>query len=85
MDGIVARYGDMLSHLDTIAYTVTLPDSGVLSIKDAVRRLRADLATLQGPDELPRSTGSISLYQVGNGIVTLDWVNPGGDRTELTE
>ncbi|MEV3978176.1 hypothetical protein [Nonomuraea sp. NPDC049758] len=84
-DEIVARYGDMLSGLDTIAYTVTLPDSGVLSIKDAVRRLGADLATLQGPDELPHSTGSISLYRVGNGIVTLDWVNPGGDRTEMTE
>ncbi|MEU5867263.1 hypothetical protein ABZ815_39240 [Nonomuraea sp. NPDC047529] len=85
LDEIVARYGDMLSDLDTIAYTVTLPDFGVLSIRDAVRRLGADLTLLQGPDELPRSTGSISLHQVGDGIVTLDWVNPGGDRMEMTE
>ncbi|MEU1720388.1 hypothetical protein [Nonomuraea sp. NPDC005692] len=83
LDEIVTRYGDLLSELDTIAYTVTLPDSGVLSIKDAVRRLGADLTTLQGPDELPRSPGSISLHQVGNGIVTLDWVRPGG--SEMTE
>ncbi|MEU8252221.1 hypothetical protein [Nonomuraea sp. NPDC048916] len=71
--------------LDTFAYTVTMPDSGALSIEEAVRRIGADLTTLQGPDELPHSTGSLGLYQVGSGIVTLDWVNPGGDRMEMTE
>ncbi|MFD1541390.1 hypothetical protein [Nonomuraea guangzhouensis] len=80
-DDIVARYHNMLDYLglDTFAYTVTVPDSGVLSVEDAVRRLHLD----QPPNE-PHRRGALHLYQVGPGVVTLDWVNL-GDREQMIQ
>ncbi|WP_049559671.1 hypothetical protein [Nonomuraea sp. SBT364] len=74
----------MLDDLDTIAYTVTLPDSGTLLIGDAVRRLGFNPNTLKSPGQWEPS-GLLYLYQVDNGIVTLDWVNPGEDRQNITD
>ncbi|MET7336290.1 hypothetical protein [Nonomuraea sp. NPDC005650] len=82
-DEIVARYRDLLEDLDTFAYTVTLPDSGALSIEDAVHRLGCDPLTLIG-DEDQHSPGSLHLYRVDQGIVTLDWTNPGEERQEVS-
>ncbi|MGV9600751.1 hypothetical protein ACWDR1_29230 [Streptosporangium sandarakinum] len=84
-DEIVARYDEMLDRIgDFFAYTVTIPDSGVLMIDDAVRRLGFDPATLQRPGER-QASGGIFLQQVGAGIVTLDWTNPGSDRRQVTD
>jgi hypothetical protein len=86
LDEIVARYEDMLDRLglDTFAYTVTIPDAGVLTIEDAVRRLESAVAALQ-EIEKPYGSGALSLHQVGTGIVTLDWTNPGDDRKRVTD
>ncbi|GIH94548.1 hypothetical protein ACFFMN_19125 [Planobispora siamensis] len=84
LDEVIARYADMLSDLDTFAYTVTIPDSGVLTAEEAARRFGADPAALQAPGQ-PQSPGGISLHRVGTGVVTLDWVNPGDGRQEATE
>lgn len=80
-EDIVARYHNMLDYLelDTFAYTVTFPESGVLSVEDAVRRLHLD----QAPNE-PHRRGALHLYQVGSGVVTLDWVNL-GDREQMIQ
>ncbi|MGV9330338.1 hypothetical protein [Streptosporangium sandarakinum] len=84
-DEIVARYDEMLDRIgDFFAYTVTIPDSGVLTIDDAVRRLGFDPATLQRPGEW-QASGGIFLQQAGAGIVTLDWTNPGFDRRQVTD
>ncbi|MEU7885396.1 hypothetical protein AB0B54_07830 [Microbispora bryophytorum] len=74
LDEIVARYDDMLDRLglDSFAYTVTIPDSGVLTIEDAMRRLGAVPAAVQSPGD-PHDNDRLSLHQVGNGVVTLDW------------
>lgn len=74
LDEIVARFDDMLDRLglDSFAYTVTIPDSGVLTIEDAMRRLGAVPAAVQSPGE-PHDSDRLSLHQVGNGVVTLDW------------
>ncbi|MBF8184184.1 hypothetical protein ITP53_00155 [Nonomuraea sp. K274] len=82
-DEIVARYQDILGDLDAFAYTVTLPDSGVLATEDAVRRLGFDPSALRGHGKV-HSPGTLHLYQTGAGIVTLDWTNPGEDRQEVT-
>ncbi|MFF0249894.1 hypothetical protein [Streptosporangium sandarakinum] len=82
---IVARYDAMLDRIgDFFAYTVTIPDSGVLTIDDAVRRLGFDPATLQRPGGR-QASGGIFLHQAGAGIVTLDWANPGSDRRQVTD
>ena len=85
-DDTIARYHDMLDYLelDTFAYTVTVPDTGVLSIEDAVRRLQLDHAAVQAPNE-PHRSGVLHLYQVGSGVVTLDWVNLGGGREQMIQ
>ncbi|GGO05968.1 hypothetical protein GCM10010116_11730 [Microbispora rosea subsp. aerata] len=72
LDELVARYNDLLADLDAIAYTVTIPDTGVLTIDDAVRRLGFEPAAVLGPGQ-PCPPDSISLYQVGTGLVTLGW------------
>lgn len=86
LDEIVARYDDMLDFLglDTFAYTVTMPDSGILTVEDAVRCLAFDSAALLGPGE-PGSGHVLSLYQVGTGIVTLNWSNPYDDLKQVTD
>lgn len=82
LDEIVARYDEMLERLclDTFAYTVTIPDSGVLTIEDAVRRLGAAVVRPRGE---PNDSDRLSLYQVGSGVVTLDW-HP-VERQEITD
>ncbi|MEU7738939.1 hypothetical protein [Nonomuraea sp. NPDC049158] len=82
-DEIVARYRDMLNDLDTFAYTVTLPNSGMLLIGDAVRRLGFDPLALKGYEDF-HGPGGLHLYQVDTGIVTLDWTNPGEERQEIS-
>lgn len=86
LDEIIARYDEMLDLLgfDTFAYTVTIPDSGVLTIEDAARRIGVNPATLRGRGE-PHSDDTIEIYQVGTGIVTLDWVNPDYERKLATD
>ncbi|MEV4181431.1 hypothetical protein AB0J28_08295 [Streptosporangium canum] len=85
LDEIIARYDDTLDRLgDFFAYTVTIPDSGVLTVEDAMRRVGSGPAALQGSGE-PHSSGGISFYQVGSGVVTLDWMNPGDDRKQVTD
>ncbi|WP_432932779.1 hypothetical protein ACQPZZ_15880 [Microbispora sp. CA-135349] len=86
LDEIVARYDDILDRLglDTFAYTVTIPDAGFLAIEDAVRRLGFDSAAVHGPGG-SQPSGGISLYQVGTGLVTLDWTNPSDDRKQVTD
>jgi hypothetical protein len=85
-DEIVARYDDMLDRLglDTFAYTVTIPNSGVLTVDDAVRRLGDDPAALQSTGG-QHVSGALSLYQVGTGIAMVDWANPSGDRKQVTD
>ncbi|MEV4074448.1 hypothetical protein ACGFJC_08475 [Nonomuraea fuscirosea] len=86
LDEAVARYTDMRDQFgEDMAYTVTIPDSGVLTIDDAVRRMGYTATDLQGPDDLPRPRDSISLHQVGAGIVTLDWVFPVPERRQVTD
>ncbi|MEU6794176.1 hypothetical protein ABZ907_20970 [Nonomuraea wenchangensis] len=86
LDEVVARYTDMRDQFgEDMAYTVTIPDSGVLTIDDAVRRTGYTVTDLQGPDDLPRPRDSISLHQVGAGIVTLDWVFPVPERRQVTD
>ncbi|WP_433226045.1 hypothetical protein [Microtetraspora malaysiensis] len=84
LDEIVTYYTDMLDRLcfDFFAYTVTIPDSGVLTIEDAMRRLGAAPAAVRSPGE-PVDSDRLSLYQVGNGVVTLDW-HP-VERQEITD
>ncbi|WP_055483199.1 hypothetical protein [Sphaerimonospora mesophila] len=86
LDKIVARYDDMLGllGLDTFAFTVTVPDSGILTVEDAVRRLGFDPAALLDSGE-PHSGHDLSLYQVGTGIVTLNWTNPYDDLKQVTD
>jgi len=83
---IIARYHHMLDYLelDTFAYTVTVPDSGLLSVEDAVRRLQLHHAAVQVPNE-PHRWGALHLYQVGSGVVTLDWVNLGDGREQMIQ
>ncbi|MCC5574395.1 hypothetical protein IMZ11_01915 [Microtetraspora sp. AC03309] len=83
-DEIVARYDAMLERLclGTFAYTVTIPDSGVLTIEDVMRRLGATPAAVRGPGGPPDSD-RLSLYQVGSGVVTLDWYPV--ERQEITD
>ncbi|MFI6500070.1 hypothetical protein [Nonomuraea typhae] len=82
---IVAHYDDLITEIgDTIAYTVTIPDSGILALEEVVRRMGFDPATLQGPGQ-PHSVGSLSLHQVGAGIATLDWINPTEERLQVTD
>ncbi|MEV0198484.1 hypothetical protein [Nonomuraea sp. NPDC050691] len=85
-DEIVAHYDDLQAEGigDTIAYTVTIPDTGVLTIEEAVRRMGLDPTALQGPKQ-PHSSGSLSLHQVRNGVATLDWSNPVPERRQLTD
>ncbi|MFF3666287.1 hypothetical protein [Microtetraspora malaysiensis] len=84
LDKIVAHYDDMLDRLcfDSFAYTVTIPDSGVLTIEGAMRRLGATPAAVRGLQE-PVDSDRLSLYQVGTGVVTLDW-HP-VERQEITD
>ncbi|MEU8355396.1 hypothetical protein AB0C27_05215 [Nonomuraea sp. NPDC048882] len=83
---IVARYTDALDQFgEDMTYTVTIPDSGVLTVEAAVRRMGYTAADLQGPDELPHTGGSISLRQVGAGIVTLDGNFPTPERRQVTD
>jgi hypothetical protein len=83
-DEIVRRYAELIDLItwESIAYTVTIPDSGVLTVEDAVRRLRYDPAVLCAPGEvLP---DDLALQQVGTGIVT--WSNnPYDDGKEVTD
>ncbi|WP_406316527.1 hypothetical protein OHA77_05250 [Streptosporangium sp. NBC_01639] len=83
-DEIVARYDEMLERLclDTFAYTVTIPDSGVLTIEDAMRRLGAAPAAVRGLGE-PHDSDRLSLCQAGSGVVTLDWYPV--ERQEITD
>ncbi|MFC4013894.1 hypothetical protein ACFOY2_42170 [Nonomuraea purpurea] len=68
-----------------MTYTVTIPDSGILTIEDAVRRMGYTTTDLQGPDDWSHSGDSISLHQVGACIVTLDWVFPLPERRQVTD
>ncbi|WP_433540904.1 hypothetical protein ACQP10_03935 [Streptosporangium sandarakinum] len=85
LDESITRYDDMLSlcGMEDFAYTVTIPDVGVLTVEDAVRRLGADPAALRALEQ-PIGRG-LHLYQVGAGIVTLDWAYPEDERKELTD
>ncbi|MFI6791754.1 hypothetical protein ACIBG4_30940 [Nonomuraea sp. NPDC050383] len=84
-DEIVAHYDDLIAEIgDTIAYTVTIPDSGILTLEEAMHRMGFDPAALQAPGQL-HSVGSLSLYQVGAGIATLDWINPAEERRQVTD
>ncbi|GAA1647634.1 hypothetical protein GCM10009733_050950 [Nonomuraea maheshkhaliensis] len=86
LNEIVARYTDALDQFgEDMAYTVTIPDSGVLTVEDAVRRMGYTAADLQGPDELPHTDDSISLHRVGAGIVTLDENVPTPERRQVTD
>ncbi|MED7931713.1 hypothetical protein SMD20_46360 [Nonomuraea sp. LP-02] len=86
LDEAVARYTDMRDQFgEDMAYTVTIPDSGILTIDDAVRRMGYTTTDLQDPDDLPRPSDSISLHQVGAGIVTLDWAFPVPERRQVTD
>ncbi|GAA3155740.1 hypothetical protein [Nonomuraea salmonea] len=86
LDEAVARYTGMLDQFgEDMAYTVTIPDSGVLTIDDAVRRMGYTASDLQGPDDLPHLSDGISLHQVGAGIVTLGWVFPVPEHRQMTD
>ncbi|MBN6055043.1 hypothetical protein JYK22_24110, partial [Nonomuraea sp. RK-328] len=85
-DEVVTRYADLLEDglPDTITYTVTIPDSGVLTVEEAARRMGFDPAALQGPEQ-PHTSGGLSLRQVRTGMATLDWLNPMPERREITD
>lgn len=83
-DEKISRYRDMVDDLDTFAYTVTIPESGVLTIEETVRRLGFAPSVLEGPGQM-HGTGGIALYQVSSGVITLDGINPGEDRKQLTD
>ncbi|GAT69088.1 hypothetical protein PS9374_04755 [Planomonospora sphaerica] len=86
LDESITRYDDMLGllGLDTFTYTVTIPETGVLTVEDAVRRIGGDPAVLYGGGQ-SEGGRALHLYQVGSGIVTLDWANPGDDRKQVTD
>ncbi|TDD09595.1 hypothetical protein [Nonomuraea diastatica] len=86
LDEAVARYSDILDYLgEDMAYTVTLPNSGELTIEEAVRRMGFDPIEIEGPGTVPHSGHSIRLYQVGVGVVTLDGVYPTPERKQVTD
>ncbi|MEU6799151.1 hypothetical protein ABZ907_46310 [Nonomuraea wenchangensis] len=83
-DEIAKRYAQLVSLLtwESVAYTVTVPDYGVLAVKDAVRRLGFDAAVVRAPGEV--RPDDLALQQVGAGVVT--WSNnPYPDGKEVTD
>ncbi|MEV5413471.1 hypothetical protein AB0K60_32145 [Thermopolyspora sp. NPDC052614] len=85
LDEVVAHYTELLDHLgEDMAYTVTIPDSGILAIDEAVRRMGFGTVELRGPSE-PHSGADLSLYQVGAGIVTLNWSFPLPEHKQVTD
>ncbi|MEV6031706.1 hypothetical protein AB0L65_11190 [Nonomuraea sp. NPDC052116] len=81
---VAERYAKLVSRMtwEDEAYTVTLPDHGVLTVEDAVRRLGLDAATVHAPREVQPE--DLCLQRVGTGIVT--WSNnPYPDGKEVTD
>ncbi|OUC95134.1 hypothetical protein [Streptosporangium minutum] len=80
---IVARYAELIDLMtwESVAYTVTIPDYGVLTVEDAVCRLGFDAAAMRAPGEA--QPDDLAIQQVGTGIVT--WSNnPCDDSREVT-
>ncbi|MEV0151980.1 MULTISPECIES: hypothetical protein [unclassified Nonomuraea] len=85
MFGEIAKcYGELV-HLmtrESVAYTVTVPDYGALTVEDAVRRLGCDAAVVRAPGEV--RPDDLALQQVDTGVVT--WSNnPYPDGKEVTD
>ncbi|GAA5065882.1 hypothetical protein HNP84_001251 [Thermocatellispora tengchongensis] len=68
-DEIIAHYTQLVNDLDCFAFTVTIPDSGVLTVQDAARRLGGDPATLSPPGRPHPGDPGLSLYEVGAGVL----------------
>ncbi|MGA4994335.1 hypothetical protein [Nonomuraea bangladeshensis] len=81
---IAERYAELVRRMpwEGMACTVTLPDHGVMTVEDAVRRLGLDAAILRAAREVEPS--DLELQQAGSGVVT--WSNnPYPDGRELTD
>ncbi|GAA3567317.1 hypothetical protein GCM10022419_055080 [Nonomuraea rosea] len=81
---VAKRYDELVSQRtwENMACTVTLPDHGVLTVEDAVRRLGLDAAMLRTAREVEPE--DLELQQVGAGVVT--WSNnPYLDGKEVTD
>ncbi|MBB6345155.1 hypothetical protein FHU36_001664 [Nonomuraea muscovyensis] len=66
--------GDDILLLDFFCYTVTLPERGVLTVEDAVRRLGRGPAGLHAPPYpyLVDQDHDLTLVQMGAGVATID-------------
>ncbi len=85
-DEVVAHYTEILDFLgEDMAYTVTLPNAGILTVEEAVRRMGFDPVEIEAPEAVPHSGNSIRLYQVGTSVVTLDGVYPMPERKQITD
>ncbi|MFB4288962.1 hypothetical protein ACBI99_15065 [Nonomuraea sp. ATR24] len=81
---VAKRYAELVSRMpwENLACTVTLPDHGVMTVEDAVRRLGLDVAILRAAREV--EPNDLELQQVGSGVVT--WSNnPYPDGREMTD
>ncbi len=85
LDEVLAHYDDLLDRLgEDMAYTVTIPDSGIITIDEAVHRMGFDTAELRAPGK-PHSGDRLALHQVGAGIVTLNWSFPLPEHKQVTD
>ncbi|TDE49932.1 hypothetical protein E1295_20000 [Nonomuraea mesophila] len=89
-DKLVEQYAETLRALclDTFAYTLTIAESGRLTSAEAISRLRAAPPWQSAYPPGPYATegdDDLTLIAIGNGIVTLDGINPDPHRKELTD
>ncbi|MET8985774.1 hypothetical protein ABZW49_10030 [Nonomuraea wenchangensis] len=81
---VAKRYAELVRRMpwEGMACTVTLPDDGVMTVEDAVRRLGLDTAILRAAREV--EPNDLELQQAGSGVVT--WSNnPYPDGKEMTD
>ncbi|MFF0769412.1 hypothetical protein ACFYUK_11000 [Nonomuraea wenchangensis] len=81
---VAKRYAELVRRMpwEGMACTVTLPDHGVMTVEDAVRRLGLDTAILRAAREV--EPNDLELQQAGSGVVT--WSNnPYPDGKEMTD
>ncbi|MET7337868.1 hypothetical protein [Nonomuraea sp. NPDC005650] len=81
---VAKRYAELVRRMtwEDLVCTVTLPDHGVMTVEDAVRRLGLDAAILRAAREVEPE--DLELQQVGAGVVT--WSNnPYPDGKEVTD
>ncbi|NRQ36308.1 hypothetical protein HII36_31405 [Nonomuraea sp. NN258] len=81
---LVRRYALLVDEMtwESIAYTVTVPDSGVLTVADAIRRLGYEAGAVRAAGEV--RPGDLGLRQAGRGVITCS-DNPYQDAKDVTD